>query len=365
MNLPQLTVTRFVAALGVVVLHLGRKVWPFALAPEFMSLLNLAVSYFFTLSGFILVIAQVRNGTLPDRVAAKTFYRNRFARLYPLYFLALAMAVVFNLFSSHPFEDMKAVEVMANLFLAQSWIPDFALSINYPGWSLSVEVLFYALFPWMFERMRRWLPATGLWAMALMLAICLAATFASYQQHLQHEFVAHFPLLHLGSFLFGMATGYAFVRYRTQWMPYRWAFRLAGSAALIGITFPLRHSAILATLAHNGFLVPMYLLCIVGIALSTRERPLLSRGPLPWLGEISYGIYILHIPLAMYSYGPAAWLSRKVGIDPLWIQLLILMAVAGAAYQWLEIPARKLIRGKRTPPPIVEVAAERSIGIVD
>ena len=82
MNLPQLTVTRFVAALGIVVYHLGRTTWPFSLAPDLVGLLHLAVSYFFTLSGFILVIAQVREGDLPAQVVPRPFYRNRLARVF-------------------------------------------------------------------------------------------------------------------------------------------------------------------------------------------------------------------------------------------------------------------------------------------
>ena len=213
--------------------------------------------------------------------------------------------------------------------------------------------------------MQRWSPAKALERAALVLAVCLFLTQTVLSQPLPHEFVAYFPVLHLGSFALGMAGGYAFASYYKRWLTYRWGFRLVGVGGLAAMCVLLLSRGELVALAHNGLLAPFYLLSIIGLALSTQDKPLLGRGPLPWLGEISYGMYILHIPLALFAYGPAARLAGMVGVDPFWVQLSILLIVSAAAYQRLEIPARRLIRGKRTPPPLVEVTAERAIGIAD
>jgi peptidoglycan/LPS O-acetylase OafA/YrhL len=41
---------------------------------------------------------------------------------------------------------------LANLLLAQAWVPDpnVFLSVNGPSWSLSCELMFYLLFPLLF-----------------------------------------------------------------------------------------------------------------------------------------------------------------------------------------------------------------------
>lgn len=363
MNLPQLTVTRFVAALGIVVYHLGRTAWPFAVVPEWIALLHLAVSYFFTLSGFILVIAQVRNGQLPETVQAKPFYRNRFARIYPLYVLALGLWVAFNLFSSHPADDVEWEALGLNLLLLQSWVPGYVISCNYPGWSLSVETFFYAVFPRRFALYRNKSTGFILISAVLLLVLTLSLTYVLRIQEYGHELYSYWPLLHLGSFVFGVGGGFLFVRHREALLPYRWMFRLGALVLLPAAFFFLVHYQEWVALAHNGALAPLYLLAILGLALSTEEKPLLGRSILPWLGEISYGMYILHIPLSFFTYGIAARLGSGIGLDPFWLQLALLLAVSAASYQWIEIPARKLIRGRKQPVPVVEATAERAIGL--
>lgn len=363
MNLPQLTVTRFVAALGIVVYHLGRTAWPFALVPEWISLLHLAVSYFFTLSGFILIIAQVRNGQLPETVQAKPFYRNRFARIYPLYVLALGLWVAFNLFSSHPADAVHWDEVGLNLLLLQSWIPGYAISCNYPGWSLSVEAFFYAVFPRRYRLYRRINTRSVLLSSAVSLGLVLCFSGLARAWGMDHEFYSYWPLWHLGSFLVGVAGGLLFVREYQRFLPYRWVFRISALVLLPAAWMLLIERQELVLYAHNGALAPLYMLVILGLALSTEEKPLLGRGILPWLGEISYGMYILHIPLSFFTYGIAARLGAGVGLDPFWLQLAILLVVSAASYQWIEIPARRLIRGRNRPAPLVETTAERAIGL--
>lgn len=363
MNLPQLTVTRFVAALGIVVYHLGRTAWPFSLVPEWISLLHLAVSYFFTLSGFILVIAQVRNGQLPDTVQAKPFYRNRFARIYPLYALALGLWVAFNLFSSHPADAVHGDEVGLNLLLLQSWVPGYAISCNYPGWSLSVEAFFYAVFPRRFALYRHKSTGFILTSATLLLVLALSLTYVLRMQDYDHELYSYWPLLHLGSFVVGVGGGFLFVRNREGLLPYRWVFRISALVLIPAAWILLIERQELVLYAHNGALAPLYMLVILGLALSTDTKPLLARGILPWLGEISYAMYILHIPLSFFTYGIAARLGAGVGLDPFWLQLALLLVVSAASYQWIEIPARRLIRGKNRPAPIVEATAERAIGL--
>jgi hypothetical protein len=59
MRIEQLTFTRFIAAVAVVIFHFGREVFPFQhpiLQPLVLSA-NIGVSYFFILSGFVMIIA--------------------------------------------------------------------------------------------------------------------------------------------------------------------------------------------------------------------------------------------------------------------------------------------------------------------
>lgn len=98
------------------------------------------VSFFFILSGFVLAWSRRPADT------AREFYRRRFARIAPAYWVACLLA-----FGSVVLIDGKG-EIWKSLFpltFLQSWVPDS--SVYYGGtpvaWSLSTEVAFYAAFP--------------------------------------------------------------------------------------------------------------------------------------------------------------------------------------------------------------------------
>ena len=135
-HLRRLTPLRFVAAILVVLYHRGETVPPFDL-PWIHAVIaqsNVAVSFFFCLSGFIMATVY------RDGVDARAYWIARFARIYPVYALALAACLVTG-------PDITAGQYGLDSVLLQAWVPGWAMTVNPPGWSLSVEVLFYALFP--------------------------------------------------------------------------------------------------------------------------------------------------------------------------------------------------------------------------
>src|SRR5947209_7775503 len=151
-RLPALTSLRFFAALHVVIFHLQalRIVRGYDWYYKLASIGYAGVSFFFVLSGFILVYTYAGR-TIP----LKQFWRARFARIYPAYafsllltapgFIYVALFLDIPMFSfAHTHLKLAAALCLG---LLQSWIPGAALSWNSVGWSLSVEAFFYALFP--------------------------------------------------------------------------------------------------------------------------------------------------------------------------------------------------------------------------
>jgi peptidoglycan/LPS O-acetylase OafA/YrhL len=100
----------------------------------------LGVSFFFILSGFILAL-NYREKFLNKKITLKKFYVARFARIYPLYFVTM-LASIPAMYSSFKI-------LLYNAFLIQSYIPDqkYFFSYNAPSWSISDEMFFYVLFP--------------------------------------------------------------------------------------------------------------------------------------------------------------------------------------------------------------------------
>jgi peptidoglycan/LPS O-acetylase OafA/YrhL len=161
-RLPALTGVRIFAALHIYFFHLKQAhdagVLQFPLFSQLsVPLTNLisrgfvSTGFFFQLSGFPLAYAYLKPTGLPQS-SAVSFWKGRFIRLYPLYFLSLVLLApapaLLPFTSKNPTPFELAIGASTSLALIQAWIPAYALWWNAPAWALSAFAAFYAIFPW-------------------------------------------------------------------------------------------------------------------------------------------------------------------------------------------------------------------------
>ena len=345
-KLDQLTITRFIAALSVVFFHGGQQLDIVRQFPMFTAGPT-AVGYFFVLSGFVMALAYYRPGVPFD---FRGYWLARFSRIYPVYILAFALTCLHYL---SILSRIKPPKVLANVFLYQAWIPDFALSFNIAAWSLSVEVFFYLLLPLLLLwAMRR--PATeviwisvGFWVISQLFHSFLTTRLGSGSEN----FLAYFPPFHLNAFLLGLAGGIWYLTYSSR-MKVRQSLNLillVGSLGTVLLLLTLR--AYLPTFPHNisldaGLLAPLFLLIVLTLALDTSR---LSQGlGHPWLvllGDASYALYILHVPIR-WLYEDLLSLTDQVlafGVMfAIYLPLLIVLCIF--VFKYIERPARDWLR---------------------
>ncbi len=340
MRVEQLTFTRFLAAISIVVFHYGGNIFPFNI--KFIHLLfkqaNMGVSYFFILSGFVMVIAY------KDKVKIEygDYIKRRFARIYPVYGLAILILLAYWLALKKPI-DYKGL--FLNLTLLQSWIPGYALSFNGTGWSLAVEMFFYFTFPFLFNYIyRRYtlkklvIPIFLIFIVSqILLHVILNSPFYKGYPFRSHDFTFYFPLMHLNEFLIGNLAGIFFIRgIKTG----NYDFPVIGLSLLISIlliiNFGLNY--------HNGMLafvfVPFILLISSNNGLITK---IFNMKPLVYLGEISYGIYILQMPLYNWVTGVMKYLNIKNPTVVFYLYLILLVLFSAISFTYFETPLRKLI----------------------
>lgn len=364
-RLPALTSLRFFAALHVFCFHLValRIVIGRSLFSDVASIGYVGVGLFFVLSGFILVYTYEGRA-----LTTAEFWRARFARIYPAY--AFSLLVTLPLFlaavrHTHlvsvpwPVAHLK-LGMFLQVVLLQAWVPPAATMWNAVSWSLSVEAFFYLLFPFLLKWFAR-LSSSGFILLGILSWFASLAITGTYTvlnpdalSHINADsynafwlsVVKFHPLVRLPEFLIGMACGFHFLRARAN--P-RLAFTLVSSgllALVLATYFSLR---IPYSVLHTSLLAPAFAAIIYGFALQPRSPVFLSARLMVLLGDASYSFYLLHFFLiSVCFFGPKA-AFRQWGAPGVLLCFVITCALSVLVYLFLEVPARRKLRGEREP----------------
>lgn len=363
-GLPALTGIRFFAALAVLLSHFAER--SLVLIPkqvvDFLDGGRTAVSLFFVLSGFIL--AYNYYGRLDTKTRRRKYFVNRFARIYPVVLLALAISALGVAYAlTHPQEgwmlDWYALDSHVPLFIGASfiaqltmltgWLPAASLNQpwNGPAWSISCEVFFYLLFPWLLAVMTKLRPLrlalvlVGAYAFQL-LFIMAARQFAPAGQ--RGFLVSQFPVTHLFEFLIGIAAALWFARTGRDWLavPGRRVGVLTGCLVAIVLISWLR------PIDPRYFLLsPLFAVLVACLAALPNDRPgWLGWRPVVRLGEASFSLYMIHIPLVN--------LFTVLNTPPIigWCLMAGTIALSILVFLKFEMPARLWLQRRYGMPKV-------------
>jgi len=347
-----LTGLRCFAAINIVFFHFSDPRWFGILAP-IVNAGYASVSFFILLSGFVMAYnyaAKARTGEL-DTVR---FYEARFTRLYPIYLLSLLMAwrVVPAEYSAHSHAMFWTGMVLSPLLL-QGWIPSIATFLNTPAWTMSAESFYYLIFPWMAKwkrpgNMRLHLAKMfGVW----MLGLIPGALYVIFNPDgIPHpdrwswgpwlQALKFTPIPHLFSFIFGvMLASVDELLGRSS--------RLRLILGVFGFaTFTVLSLAdhLPYAMLHDGLLMPLFGCIILGLAGNNWLAYGFGWGPLVFIGEASYCLYLLHFNLWNLIHN--SHILDKLHLarfDP-WISYVLLIAMALIALHFVEKPAQRQLR---------------------
>ncbi len=311
-HLLQLTGMRFFAAALVFFNHFGREAT--TSSPVWVQQLLLhgrsAVTFFFMLSGFVLAYSYIddRSGN-GMRSSRKRFYFNRFARIYPVYFLALLPALTNKSLSvvGGTTDPKVLLDFPIAASLLQAWVPAWAAIWNPPAWSLSVETFFYAVFPFLALWLRS-VRSAKLLAVVVPVALVMAWSRIAIQEW-NDALGAFFPLFHLPTFVLGYAVARALIDYNGRVPNGNLAFAVSIAFLSTHLAFGFRWAS-----PHLVEVILQMLFAILIFSLATvngRLRQCLSIPILVLLGEASYSLYITHMPVM-------ALLEKMAAASGLW-----------------------------------------------
>jgi peptidoglycan/LPS O-acetylase OafA/YrhL len=322
---------------------------------------DLGVDLFMMLSGFLMVFHyHLRAGTEPwgsPRTWVR-FWIRRYFRVAPLYYVMLAAALIAGpailswrtaidqilhqatLTSPEAFIDHSPRNIAAHLSFVFGLLPTYAMRTPLPDWSLTLEMQFYALFPALMLLTRKlgWVRGAG-----------LAALAGAVITHVIWHYSIHFPMpsflpLRIDIFFAGMLLAQADrVGQRTAMFYLVLALLLAlqpfqGEGSLERLV--VREILVLAffALTLNRFLPAP------GGEIAGKLAAILGRNPFRWLGEISYSVYLLHLPimapvaavvLLHFGHGaPAPFLIAFLAVA------VLVYPMAWLTHRFIEIPGQ-------------------------
>lgn len=327
-RLARLDGLRAIAACGVAFTYHIRLLFPDEAMQTGIAALDwfhlqgwLFVDMFFVLSGYIFAHVYLARDGLTRPGAPGDFAVARFARLYPLHLVMLVVTAV--LFMARP--ENTPLAFAGHLLMLQAFVHPVAQTYVGPSWSLSIEAVCYVLFALGAMSGPRALKlVTGLSiALAVISILAFAAPDGPYGRD-------NIPRGLLGFFV-GQVLWHC--RAPLARVP-AWAFVLAMAA---GIAIPAGWAGAILPFA---LLVFPAALCL-GLRLSWLELPWLL-----WLGDRSYAIYLIHVPLielyvrqqGQLSGDTTSMIAGYAGV------IAATLLLSDLAYRGIEKPSRRAIR---------------------
>lgn len=309
------------------------------------------VTIFFLLSGYLITTLLRREFDTAGTVSLKKFYVRRVLRIWPPFYIVLAVTAVLASLGILSGKAAPAPLLAYSLHVANYWRIYHGLD-DTPGgtsvyWSLAVEEHFYLVFPFLYIWMRR----RGLSAQkqfALLLALCVAVL-------LWRVYLAAIPNLPQERYALatdtrvdGILAGCMLAVYgnpvldKTRFSPNLWRFVwLPAAFAVLAVTYTVRtpvfHSAVKVTL-QSFALMPFF---VVAIRFpSWGPFRLLNTRPARLLGLVSYTLYLAHRPVLNFldRHFELYWMPRLV------IAFGVTLLICWGMYVLVEAPAARLRR---------------------
>ena len=345
-KLPGLELLRFVAAFAVVTWHyqhfayvadtpvdLVKSRLPFyELLQAFFVSGKYGVWIFWSISGFIF-FWKYRDAIADRSVDGWKFFVLRLSRLYPLHaatlvIVAILQPVYFHLkgyFFVYQANDLQ--HFLLQIFMASNWDGQSGNSFNGPIWSISIEVLAYAVF---FLGLRFVTRSALLNLVIVLIAVETGGQLACCLSFFYIGGLAAMARRAISSWAYrGAVEGLA-------WFAAA-AFAATGWA-LVSYSFDLPDLAIFAY-------TPILLFCISG---DIRLAPPLQKW-IEALGNMTYSSYLLHFPLQLVvCLGFAIYGAPVPFYDATFFVIYVATTLVAArlTYLYFEAPAQDLIRDR-------------------
>ena len=351
-----LDIVRFTAAMLILVTHSyehwvdvpavaavatdwnGQPAWWADKLKLFVGSFNIGVDIFFLMSGFLITYLLLAEKQQYGRIDIKSFYMRRVLRIWPLYYLCVAIAPLLTHFAHEPAANMPAHLLFLGNFdlMKNGW---GSTAVNHL-WSICIEEHFYLVWPLLIALVpRRWL--TSAFGAVIFISFLTRLYYFyfvpdSYMALYLHT-LCRWDSLAIGSlFAYAHFHGYGLPRVPA---PLRWMLYAATLLVFACDSYGNWDNVFLLSFKKYVFLGVIAF--FIGNVLFNPNSAVKWRGRtvFHYFGKISYGIYMFHgfVIFILVRVFPVFHTPFFI----LWVMLFTLI-VSAASYELLEKPILRL-----------------------
>jgi peptidoglycan/LPS O-acetylase OafA/YrhL len=324
--------------------------------------MRLGLVFFFVLSGYLLYRSFARAAlTGKRRVDVRHYARRRVARIVPAYWLATvgAIALLWGGTGTPGIRLPAVSDLPLFAIFGQNYSLDTIMRLNPVTWTLCVEAAFYVLLPLLGAIAWRLGPRRRVAHVALVAALIPVGLIwnALVHEHGWNILASKALPAYLPYFAFGML-----LAIWSEWRSERGARPVGtrGTAALVvggfaivaanaywhSVAAPRATNAWLAILTDAPAAVGFALVvagAVVGAGAASRW---MGTRPLAWVGLVSYGVYMWHVPVILF----ARRLDALPAAYPLRLLVVVPPVLLAAAASWYLVERPLIARAARRRP---------------
>lgn len=314
---------------------------------------NYGVSIFFVISGFLITSNIVRRYGSLAGIHLSHFYKLRLFRLYPLVVLALVLITALGLagfshFSNHAGDtnlgngfffiaNLSVLTFWHNILMEATGYFNYAMNIY---WSLSVEEVFYLLYPLILVLVRR------NWQLIVLVCVCAVAAPIYRAMHRDDElFYLYGNLACIDMLTYGCVAAIVVVKLTVPPVVRLSAATLA-CIAMGWIYMRGIHGNEALGATFMGLFAAAFLIAVSGLRAGNTTRRLAY--PLTWLGAHSYELYLFHIVVLgiMVDLMPRTMMPTQLKL-PMFALFFVLSAIAAwVTARFVGTPLNRLLRSR-------------------
>ncbi len=355
---PSLNGLRFIAAALVFIHHFPHikcvRDTGFVLKNSFLQTLGgTGVTLFFVLSGFLITYLLLSEHQQINTIDIKKFYVRRLLRIWPLYFLILAVYLLYGHFSHELSPDFFKLQLALYLF----FLPNVAHTIFASGgfpmqlWSVGSEEQFYLFYPWLLKYFRT----------NIIYYLCITPLVFIAIRGLLLYVILHYPAYNwhgvsVFQFLFDFSNAF---RIDCMAVGGLFAYLLFTQHKLLTVVYSTAAQyiayAIILVLVATSFKLPLIYHTVFSVLfgsiilnLASNKNSLLSLENVFFnhLGKLSYGLYMIHsFVLHITDVYFQRYLTLNNGYATVGVTFvvtfIITIALAQLSYSYFETPFLK------------------------